>query len=313
MPPERFSNDELLQQEALNKKPNISIKLWLIAGVAIAVCVVGLLIAIHPGQWQHSHTLPPRKVEKVPDMKMIGVLGGNYIMGSDVSDSARDSDERQHQVFLNNFYISSTEVTNLQYCRFLNDRHIAADGKMNLPGYGEHVLVEHFHWGVEYADGIWRPGKGKEQHPVICISWYGAKAFCDWAGVRLPTEAEWEYAARGGNRSRGYTYSGGNDPKSVAWYFGNSSNMSHAVAQKEANELGIYDMTGNVYEWCEDWYGEYPSMPQSNPKGAVEGTERVLRGGSWMSVAARDLRSMMRVAYMPNSSFIYLGFRFVSP
>ena len=100
---------------------------------------------------------------------------------------------------------------------------------------------------------------------------------------RLPTEAEWEFACRGGNNSRGYKYSGSNNLGSVAWYDGNSGDKTHPVGTKAPNELGIYDMSGNVWEWCGDWYANYTSNSQTNPKGPQSGADRVLRGGGWRS------------------------------
>ena len=129
---------------------------------------------------------------------------------------------------------------------------------------------------------------------------------------RLPTEAEWEYAARGGNKSRGYKYSGSNNIGDVAWYKDNSGKKTHPVKTKQANELGIYDMSGNVWEWCQDWYGKYSSATQTNPKGATTGSNRVNRGGSSGSGSnGRYCRSSNRGNCDPGDRGDLLGLRLV--
>ena len=133
---------------------------------------------------------------------------------------------------------------------------------------------------------------------------------------RLPTEAEWEYAARGGNRSQGYKYAGSNTVGDVAWYFYNSYALgvdspdygTHTVATKAPNELGLYDMSGNVWEWCQDWYGSYSSDAQTNPTGPTSGSYRVNRGGSWY-YNARYCRVSNRSDFTPSYALRDLGLR----
>ena len=131
---------------------------------------------------------------------------------------------------------------------------------------------------------------------------------------RLPTEAEWEYAARGGNRSQGYKYSGSNNIDDVAWYWANSSNTTHPVGTKAPNELGLYDMSGNVWEWCSDWYSDwygssyYSSSPSTNPTGPSTGSDRVGRGGSWGS-SAGYCRVSIRGSDDPGYRYSSIGFR----
>jgi formylglycine-generating enzyme required for sulfatase activity len=129
-------------------------------------------------------------------------------------------------------------------------------------------------------------------------------------GYRLPTEAEWEYAAKGGMRSNGYTYAGSNDLNTVAWYTGNSGGVTHAVETKAPNELGLYDMAGNIWEWCQDWYGIYRVEAQENPTGASSGASRVGRGGSWDS-DDQLCRSTYRNYDSSDSRDINIGFRLV--
>ena len=157
--------------------------------------------------------------------------------------------------------------------------------------------------------------KGSKR-PVENVSWDDCQEFIrklnQFTGknFRLPTEAEWEYAARGGNQSRGYTYSGSNDIDVLAWYGSNSSSKTHEVATKAPNELGIYDMSGNVYEWCQDWYSSsyYSNSQQNNPTGPSSGSYRVNRGGSWINLAA-NCRTANRNYNPPSYSNGRIGLR----
>ncbi|HOD54935.1 MAG TPA: bifunctional serine/threonine-protein kinase/formylglycine-generating enzyme family protein, partial [Candidatus Cloacimonadota bacterium] len=171
-----------------------------------------------------------------------------------------------------------------------------------------------------------------DNHPVDSVSWFDAIRFCNllsekegldpvylindfevncnWQadGYRLPTEAEWEFAAKGGNQSKGYFYSGSNKLDEVGWYDGNSGNQTHEVGTKKANELGIYDMSGNVWEWCWDWYDRYSSSAETNPRGATSGSNRVNRGGSW-DYGDGYCRVAYRDRINPGRSRYRLGFR----
>jgi formylglycine-generating enzyme required for sulfatase activity len=148
------------------------------------------------------------------------------------------------------------------------------------------------------------------------VSWEDAKAFCrelsrlTGKNYQLPTEAQWEYAARGGRYSEGYKYSGSNNVGDVAWYDDNSRISTHPVKQKQPNALGLYDMSGNVWEWCQDWYGYYSPSSQSNPQGPSSGDFRVLRGGSWYSNVQR-CRVSDRGGSISSYSYRGSGFRVV--
>ena len=211
------------------------------------------------------------KSKQTPPRDMVLVEGGTFRMGSA---SGSDDDEKPvHGITLSPFYIDAREVTVAQYRVFCT-----ATGRA-FPS------APFWDW--------------QDDHPIVNMSWDDASAYAQWAGKRLPTEAEWEYAARGGNKSRGFTYSGSNSPGDVAWHAGNSGGQTHPMGQKQPNELGLYDMSGNVWEWCADWYdgSSYSSSPANNPKGPTTGQYRVLRGGSWFN--SRDL---LRVADRNNDS-----------
>ena len=175
----------------------------------------------------------------------------------------------------------------------------------------------------EVTQELWKAVMGSNpshfkgaQYPVESVSWNDCQNFIkklnSLTGMtfRLPTEAEWEYAARGGNQSSHYKYSGSGNIDDVAWYDGNSGYKTHAVGTKTANELGIYDMSGNVWEWCSDRYGDYSAGAQTNPQGPSSGSLRVLRGGSWGN-NAKDCRVSYRYGYDPSSSHINRGLRLV--
>ena len=214
---------------------------------------------------------------------MVYVSGGTFTMGatSEQGSDAWDIEKPAHQVTLSSFSIGRYEVTQEEWQAVMGNNPSEFKGA---------------------------------KRPVENVSWNDCQEFIRKLNAltgkqfRLPTEAEWEYAARGGNKSRGYRYAGSNDIGSVAWYYDNNNRQTHPVGQKNPNELGLYDMAGNVWEWCSDWYGAYSSSSQVNPKGPSSGSIRVYRGGCWLSLA-RYCRVSYRYDSYPAYSNAYFGFR----
>ncbi len=221
--------------------------------------------------------------EKQMPENMVFVKGGTFGMGNP-KDNYYDNERPYHQVTVSDFYIGKYEVTNGEYANFLN-----AQGKDGENGYAW-IYIDIGHCQIELVDGQYKAETGKEQYPVLEVSWFGAMAYAEWLGCRLPTEAEWEYAAKGGTDSN-YKYAGSDNADAVAWYIDNSINPdnemdgagrgTHIVGTKRSNGLGIYDMSGNAEEWCSDWYGDYTSDAQINPTGPTTGNFKVVRGGEW--------------------------------
>ena len=221
--------------------------------------------------------------KKIVEPEMVFVEGGTFQMGS----SSGESDEQPiHSVTLSSFNIGKFEVTQVQWKAVMGTNPSTFTGCDNCP--------------------------------VETVSWNDVQEFIrklnaqTGKNYRLPTEAEWEYAAKGGKQSRSYTYSGSNNVGSVAWYYDNSENKTHKVGGKQGNELGIYDMSGNVWELCSDWYGPYSSYNETNSTGASSGRYRVLRGGSEIN-GANYCRSAFRLGPDPGRRSNCNGFRLVLP
>ena len=223
--------------------------------------------------------------DALPQIEMVFVKGGRFKMGATAEQGkdAEDNEKPAHSVTVSDFYIGKYEVTQAQW---------------------EAVMGKN----PSYFKGYNRP--------VENVRWIDIQEFIEKLNAktgkkyRLPTEAEWEYAARGGNQSKGYKYSGSNDIGSVAWYTDNSSRQTRPVGQKQPNELGLYDMSGNVREWCSDRYGSYSIGSQTNPTGPANGSDRVLRGGSWCNYAG-SCRVSYRYSYLPLIPSGDYGFRLV--
>jgi len=222
------------------------------------------------------------------EIEMITVEGGTLMIGVDDytifdEDTLHQSHSPSHRVNLNSFKISKYEVTTTQFCLFLNDINCSSTGFFNNTQYIS--IGGNYPSNLIYVDRKFVPYDGEEDFAVYQVTWYGANEYCKWAGGRLPTEAEWEFAARGGSLSNGYIYSGSNILDEV--YLG--SYPENKIGTKKPNELGIYDMTGSASEWCSDWYDTdyYSSSPVINPQGSPSGTERVLRGQGQMMVYER--------------------------
>jgi formylglycine-generating enzyme len=256
-----------------------------------------------------------------------GLSGGFFSMGKTIEQdtSARDNESPVHSVKITSFLMGETEVTNAQFLKFLISRKISSGGLGNTEdGLSKTFLYSNIH-GLRYsADSSgWFIVPGFENHPVVRVTWYGANEFCRWAGGRLPTEAEWEYAARGGASPEGFLYSGSNTPNDVAWYSVNTSVMddnhrdTQPVRTKMPNILGLYDMSGNAWEWVADWYNLYLPKLQDNPTGMNDDDadesgiiEKVRRGGGWADVSTNALRVSRRDHNTPDINLGSCGFRF---
>ena len=245
---------------------------------------------------------------------MVYVEGGTFLMGAQATDpnapnydSDADSNESPvHSVTLSSYYIGKYEVTQQLWEYVMNYTGAAADGTI-LSAVASGPWLGNINPSSTYGKGDYYPAyyvsyEDIVNHFIPRLNKITGKTF------RLPTEAEWEYAARGGNQSKGCKYSGSNTIGDVAWYYANSSYKAHQVGTKQANELGIYDMSGNVYEWCSDWYGSYSSTSQTDPIGLTSGSYRVLRGGSWFS-NAQYCRVSLRNYYTPSNRLADIGFR----
>jgi formylglycine-generating enzyme len=235
--------------------------------------------------WELSTTGDAFK-DPVTGMEFVFVKGGCYQMGDTFGDG-QSHEKPVHEVCVGDFYIGKYEVTQGQW------QAVTGSNPSNFSNCGANCPVEQVSW-----NDVW--------NFMVELNSKSGKHY------RLPTEAEWEYAARSGGKSE--KYAGGNDVDAAAWYDGNSGSKTHPVGQKKPNGLGLYDMSGNVWEWCSDWYGSdyYKNSPRDNPQGPASGSYRVLRGGSWYN-RPWGVRAAIRNWDNPDYRFNNIGFRLAVP
>jgi formylglycine-generating enzyme required for sulfatase activity len=256
------------------------------------MCMVGVLVTSCSGdddiQTDKEETKDDGKISVTVNgvsFKMVKVSGGTFLMGATAEQGSDyfDKELPVHQVTLSDYYIAETEVTQELWNAVMG------------------INPSRF--------------RGSNKLPVEQVSWNDCQTFITKLNVltgkqfRLPTEAEWEFAARGGNLSKGYRYSGSDSYNDVAWCYENSGGKTHEVGAKAPNELGILDMSGNIEEWCQDKYGRYSSDVQTNPTGPSSGSSRVTRGGEWTDSGTEDCRVSSRGDASPSSAFSDIGLR----
>ncbi|MBP5515729.1 MAG: formylglycine-generating enzyme family protein [Bacteroidales bacterium] len=296
------SQAQSVKRDVVQKRRKNKTWLWIFLAILACLIIVAVVTSVHNSGSAANKDTEEQKLGKEAkqtitvngvSFDMVYVEGGTFTMGC-TSEQGSDCDcweKPYHQVTLSNYYIGETEVTQALWKAVMGSEPTYMDGWTSEFGYGDN-------------------------YPAYRVSWDDVQIFIRELNritgrtFRLPTEAEWEYAARGGSKSRGYKYSGSESIDSVAWYRDNSGNKTHPVKTKRPNELGLYDMSGNVSEWCSDWFGSYIILSQTNPEGSSSGSYRVNRGGSWGMHAWR-CRVSDRNHFNASLHNFILGFRLV--
>lgn len=241
-------------------------------------------------------------ISSIDGSEMILIPPGGFFMGSD---DGGDDEKPLHKVYIDSYYIYKYPVTNFMYCNFLNA--IRIDESV----VGKWLEIEDENCHIYVDKGLYRVKKGAEDYPVVNVTWYGADAYARWAGKRLPTEAEWEKAARG---TKGNLYPWGDEwgENKCSHCYGSGKVMPVGSYPEGASPFGLMDMSGNVWEWCSDWYDAnyYVNTPDKNPPGPSAGQEKIIRGGSCIN-DARGCRCANRHKYTPENRNYSLGFRCV--
>jgi len=242
-------------------------------------------------------------------IQFVYIPGGSFEMGDIWDDGFSDDEKPVHPVTVSDFWMSQTEVTNAQFCLFLNDKGNPSEGGVTW------IELEDEDCMIQKVNDRFIPKGSYWNYPVVEVTWFGAKAFAEWMDGRLPTEAEWEYAARAGGRN--IKYPNGNR---LTYADANISGVgdldiwhkASPVARFQPNALGLYDMAGNVWERCSDWYGEhyYNESPTDNPQGPDSGHHRVMRGGSW-NYSPMNCKTTTRGLFIVTATRDDIGFRIV--
>jgi sulfatase modifying factor 1 len=311
----------------------ITISIFLIVGISIAQND-----SQKPADKPKNSQEKPKEIIGKDGAKMVLIPAGEFLMGTDpleipelvklakqyspdVKASWFEDETPRHKVSVDAFYMDAYEVTNAQYKKF-----VQATGYKEPEGY--RLTPKTLKSGFKpWAD----PDYNKDNQPVVCVSWMDAKAYAEWAGKRLPTEAEWEYAARGGLAVKRYVWGDDWSPPKGSGNFVDETLKkalpdwkiiggyddgyiyTAPVGSYKPNGYGLYDMAGNVWEWCADWYDKkyYANSPKQNPKGPDSGSTYVLRGGSWCYDSTYDLRVASRDYHFPILGSYHVGFRCV--
>ena len=261
----------------------------------------------------HEQVVPDTLLKYLPEM--IDVKSGKFSMGANCPTYVGtwgnlvgpDCDYQPiHEVTLDSFYIGKFEVTAEQYCMFLNATNVSdveSDRLLDIKNKYCYIINE---------NNKYIPKKKHGHFPALAISWFGAESYCKWADGRLPTEAEWEYAARGGIlHGKNYRFSGSSDADHVAWYYSNAGTRPFEVGLLKPNQLGIHDMSGSAWEWCSDWYDKkyYQISELKNPGGPSSSKQRIIRGGSWKSMNVDYCQVFYRDKKDPDIANEQIGFR----
>jgi eukaryotic-like serine/threonine-protein kinase len=313
----------LLQRRAMNRRKHVEV-----AGIVILI----LLVCTSSGS-ARAGTMQETRLRAADGMAMVYVPAGSFLMGytdeqlalilsmdEDIVQSDYNDEQPAHEVSVGGFWIDQTEVTNAQFCEFLNECGNQVEGGVRRwePGAGHRGIVYGL---IEEIDGRYRPRQGYGNYPVIEVSWYGARAYCEWIGGRLPTEAEWEYAARG---TLSTLFPWGNEFRDEAACCAETSvrrvpdmpGWSAVGSYPEgASWCGALDMAGNVWEWVADWWDPayYSVSAATNPAGPDSGTVRIARGGSWYDEAWRLCCGDRKGSSSSSERMHWVGFRCVIP